>query len=467
MMFFGRPRTTGPDMRRISRLNQIAGLCLVALVLLSAVPLASNRPVWWAIWGAVLGFGGALYYARSAMVAANRASQTSHFRTAFIVAAVVPVWAVLQCLPIGWLVPNWIASLPAVVPPDAYPASLSLMPSASLFGALRLASYLLFVALVLEVATRSDRIELLARILFYGIAAHGVWALVALNLLNDFVFWGEKRDYLGAATGTFVNRNSFATFQGFGIILGIALLMAPKMGPKLRRSRPEGFLGPENLMRMWNWGLVLAMVLALLATQSRLGTAATAVGAMLTFTLMRIKSGEHVVRAGLRAGAIILALGVVATIMVGTGLMDRMLYVELEGASRLEIYRQALGMLADRAVTGFGLDTFAMAFQLYRADPLMQQGMFDLAHNSYITNWVEMGVIVGSLPLVALAMALRAVIGNLRLSDSRAAAVPAASLGVLVLGAIHSLGDFSLEIPANVFAFLFLLGLGMSKRRER
>jgi hypothetical protein len=44
--------------------------------------------------------------------------------------------------------------------------------------------------------------------------------------------------------------------------------------------------------------------------------------------------------------------------------------------------------------------------------------------------------------------------------------MPAAALGALVLGALHSTMDFSLEMPANMFLFLAILGLGVAHRRR-
>ena len=49
--------------------------------------------------------------------------------------------------------------------------------------------------------------------------------------------------------------------------------------------------------------------------------------------------------------------------------------------------------------------------------------------------------------------------------DQGDVAMNAAALGVIALGASHSLVDFSLEIPANVYCFLLIVGLAIAPAR--
>ncbi|MES2844218.1 MAG: O-antigen ligase family protein [Pseudomonadota bacterium] len=441
-----------------TRLNDSVAWLLGVVVFLSAVPLGSNRPFWWLTFGLMVGLIASYYLIMGARLAPQRPLQMTQFRFLLTLAAMVPAYAVLQSIPIAGRLPEALLALPAAVPSDQRPLTISLQPDASLLGALRAIVYLTFVGLVIEISTRPKRIEKLTWILFFGVVAHAAWGLIALNLLGDIAIWGEKRSYLGVATGTFVNRNSYATFLGFGLVLGIALLMQRARG---RSSGQSGYFSEARLEGLLLGGLLCIVLFALLSTQSRLGTFASLIGSIMTFLIMRAKGGVGVRRAAIEGLGLIAVLGVIGFGVVGSGLIERMVFVENEAATRQDIYRQVLGMIATRPWTGFGFDAFAPAFELFRAPPLVSEREVDLAHNSYLMLWSELGVIIGSIPLLTLAIAAALVLRKVIRSTANPA-VPAAAFGALTLGAVHSLGDFSLEIPANVILLLALIGMAIA-----
>ncbi|MDZ4134770.1 MAG: O-antigen ligase family protein [Paracoccaceae bacterium] len=162
------------------------------------------------------------------------------------------------------------------------------------------------------------------------------------------------------------------------------------------------------------------------------------------------------------------ALGAVAFWLGGTGLMERSLVVEGDTAFRLELYQQIVGMIRTRPLTGYGMDALAPAYELFRAPAHTladaDNRILYMGHNTYLTLWAELGGIAGSLPMLALGLVGLALVRRVRQRETRLA-MPAAALGALLLGAVHSLGDFSLEIPGNVFLFLALIGLGVAHNR--
>ncbi len=450
-------RRVGTNLRYTELNDQVAWL-LGALVFLSAIPLGSNRPFWWLTFGLLVGLTASYYLIIGSIIAPKRPLQVTQVRSLLFLGAGVPVYAVLQSIPLSGLLPEGVLALPAAVPSEQWPRTISLQPDASLLGALRAIIYLTFVGLIIEVSTRTKRIMKLAWILFFGVVAHAAWGLIALNLLGDIAIWGEKRSYLGVATGTFVNRNSYATFLGFGLVLGIALLMQRARG---RSSGQSGYFSEARLEGLLLGGLLCIILFALLSTQSRLGTFASVIGSIMTFLIMRAKGGAGVPRAALEGLGLIAVLGVIGFGVVGSGLIERMVFVENEAATRQDIYRQVLDMIATRPWTGFGFDAFAPAFELFRAPPLVSEREVDLAHNSYLMLWSELGVIIGSIPLLMLAIAAALVLRKVNRSTANPA-VPAAAFGALTLGAVHSLGDFSLEIPANVIFLLALIGMAIA-----
>lgn len=448
---------------RFSRMNARLAATLAVLAVASAVPLASNRASWWLLWTGVIALLTLGYLGRAAIIAPDRQLRVMALRGPLLLAFVVPLYALIQAVPLAGLLPDSLTAMRDGLS-DLRGRRVSLLPDASMLGAFRVVGYLLFFVLVTEVATRRERVGLMTRILFAGIALQALWALAALRLLGDIAPWGEKTAYLGAATGTFVNRNSLATFLGMGLILGAVLIGRRCDLPPTRRSRPQGMaerLGTEGVLVALG---MLVIFIALLATQSRLGLFAALIGLAVAGWLLWRRSGRR--RAGLAAGA---AAGLLAAVALafflagGAGALDRFLFVGGDGDYRLVLYRQVLELVALRPLTGFGFDAFGVAFEGVRAPPLTGPAYYDLAHNSYLGLWAEMGLVIGSLPPAVLIWCAAILRRRLRAGVDFPANA-AGALGALVLGAVHSLGDFSLEIPANNYVLLAILALGLARK---
>ncbi len=452
--------------RRYSRLNTVTGRLLVVLVILSAIPVASNRPSWWLMWTALLGVGAMAYVVRTHLLMRRRPLQISAFRLFFALAVLVPIYAVVQAAPIADLLPSGWLSLPPALPADLYPGSISVMPGASVLGAIRAVGFLIFLMLAIEVGTQPDRVHGLGLLLMGGLILHAIFGLVALRLLDDYSLWGVKTAYQGMLTGTFINRNSIATFLGFGLVLGIAFAM--ERTHQAAQAQPDRgyttFLTAQRLEGLGLWLAISVLALAILFTQSRMGVAATLVGAFTTFVALRLAHRTRPRRIVAEIGLGLLVLVAFLVPVAGTGVVERALFTLVESSERLAIYAQTWGMIRARPLAGFGYDAFAPAFELYRAEPLASAGYVDLAHNSYLALWAEQGLIIGSIPMLLILWAAGMIAGKLRRREGDAA-MNAAALGAILLGAVHSLADFSLEIPANTYCFLLILGLAMARPR--
>lgn len=451
---------------RISKVHDQLALILGAMVPLTALPLASNRATWWLLWTAVLAAVALLYLLRFALSDMGYRVRVLDHKTLAGFAMILPLWAVVQTVPLAGLVPSdWLATAGGSGAMNA--ATVSVQPQVALSGALRFTGYILLLALVLEVASRRERVLRVAQIVYAGICLQAIWAVVALKLLDDFSPWGVKTAYLGSATGTFVNRNSLATFLGFGLVLGLGILAERARRTSIRATRRDtviGRLGTGDLIVLV--GMVFLLI-GLIFTQSRLGLVASLGGAAVTLVLVRAQSGISARRvlveiSVLGVGAFVL----VALVAAGQGVAERMLFLGNEAVDRLAIYRQTLGMIETRPWSGFGMDAFGAAFEAFRAPPLLAPVTYDLAHNSYLMLWAEFGLVFGSVPIVALVAVAALLLRRLR-SEDGFGGLAAAGLGALALGAVHSLGDFSLEIPANVYLLMCILGLGLGQQSRR
>lgn len=451
------------DNPHYKRLNNVTAIALTILVLAAPIPIASNRPVFWMFWAAVLGILAVVYLVAGGIIDSQRPLRSRRYAWLLVTAAMVPAFAVVQILPIADLLPGALRALPETG--ANMPQSISIFPDGALVGCIRTISYIVFFMLMIEVSARASRAAWIGWILFFGVAAHAVWAMISLNMLGDNYFWGEKLSYRGSATGTFINRNSFATFLGMGLMLGLALLLDRRNRLQKSRRARRGLLSAEALDGAVLWFLTIFITITLLATQSRMGVFATFVGGVTCIVLMAWKTTAKTVRGSIW-GLLIAGAGLVILLLLfGRGLIERSIFTEVDGGTRIELYRQVVGMILQRPLTGYGLDAFPLAFEMFHRPPLLSEGIWDYAHSTYLALWAELGLVFGSIPLIiglAIAAHLLSIVRN-RPTDY---ALSVAAFAALLLAATHSLVDFSLEMQANVFLLLALIALGIARNRS-
>ena len=441
------------------QINDRVGAMMVAVAVLAAIPLASARPVFWMIWAAVLGLMLAVYMVTMAVVDPDRPINSLKLKAVLLPALAMPLFGLVQYVTGGPLALDGL--------PDNLSTPVgSLAPEATLMAVLRLFGLFALFVLVHEVSTRARRVTAMAWGLFIGIALHAVWALIALVFLGDVAFWGEKTYGLGVATGTFVNRNSFASFLGMGLCLGVALILARRTRPHVRMPGGRSLFSERNLENFALWLVAGIVLVAMLATQSRMGVVSGVIGVLLVYFVMTLKRDHTALAAATRTAVVALA-GIVAGFGVfGRGLLERGLFTVTDSVNRLEIYKQVIDMIADRPLTGTGLDTFQPAFELAQRPPVSAALVWRLAHNTYLTLWSEVGLIVGTLPMIAVAVAAVKLVAIIRRRRTDYA-VAAAGLGIIVQQALHATVDFSLEIQANLMLFIVILAMGLGRLRRK
>jgi O-antigen ligase len=464
--------------RGLRRAHAVLTVLLTAIVLLAPLPVGSNRGAAWMLWAMILFAAGGV-----GVIAMTLISRDKPLRMWRFLPLVVPVlaaigWGLLQALPLAGYLPHFLRALPASGT-DA-PSTLSLAPQATLIACLRMFSSVVFFLLMIEVSGRLERARAIGWTIYGGVVLHAIWGIIALKFLGDVYFWGTKSDYVGSATGTFVNRNSYATFLGMGAVLGMAMIMELARRPRMRHPDGVRLTSPESLTLATLWVSLSLVVITIFATQSRMGLAVSTVGMLMVWLLS--PRAEGLVPAAVRprrrkkalspwmrrAGigvAVILAF-VIALFTIGDATLNRALFVENSSDTRLSLYVQVLEMIAQRPLTGYGLDAFPAAYELFHSPPVASTVFWDYTHSSYLMLWVELGLIFGTLPILAGARVLWR-LARLLHRRKHDVALPIAALAAFVLAALHSLVDFSLEMQANIFLLLALLALGISRREPR
>ncbi|WP_108395683.1 O-antigen ligase family protein [Devosia submarina] len=446
-------RVKGQNLR--SRANGFALWASLIAIVLSPVPLGSARPLAWAVWGVYFGLTLTVYALLMQRSRQPFRVTVADFKVPAVLFGALLVWLVIQVLPLGGV----FGGLPVegrlgIV---AFSDTLSVDPGSTILMLVRQCTYAALFFLVLQIAAHPARRERALNIILFACLGYALLGIVALNT-GDWILGLSKWAYEGSATGTFVNRNSYATFLAFGSVIAASKL-ARHVADRLERHYDDGPI-QHSTSSILLYSLAFVFLLAVIvATQSRMGFAAALAGSLIAIVGTAARSS--------RALPIIIGatlLGVLATILAlslfGQALFDRFGTVERSALVRTDLYQQVLALISLRPLTGYGGGSFELAYPLVHELPVNLDLLWDKAHNTYLTLWSELGLIGGSLPLVIIALLVwrTAMAPRGSTSDWRFRCM---LFGVVTVAAVHSLADFSLEIQANAIMFVALLALGM------
>jgi O-antigen ligase len=441
--------------RRTAAHDRMA-IWLVLLVALSPVVIGGNMPIIWGVYALVVALTAAGYC--WALLRRNESLTVplSSIGDLALPWAMLCVFIAIQCVPLG----EWLGVMFETRSGEVISGSfLSLAPGQSTLVLLQFGTYGLLFLLFLQVGAKSSRSDQIVRALFWTVvlfAAHGLldwW--VSSEALVRTQQWAASE----AATSTFVNRNSFATFLSLGFAAGMAILTARVEA--LATDRHHGLHWPARLLPTI---LGLCIILAaLLATQSRMGLFAGLAGALAITVLWVIKSrGGRLVPSLLVGGLLLTGVG----LLYGAGIIERVGSVEQAFDVRWDLYGQIAEMIGARPWLGYGAGAFELAFPLFHTLPVSVDLVWDRAHSSYLTLWSELGLVAGSLPILVIGLIfwrlLVTFVVRAKLSTANVAAV-----GAIVVAAVHSLLDFSLEIHAVALLFTALIGTGLAASYQR
>ncbi|KKB75930.1 hypothetical protein VW35_19490 [Devosia soli] len=431
-------------------MNNAIGIFAVLIVALSPVPFGSNRPFFWTLWGMLIGLTGLVYFLQATRSFDGLRIPLGRIRIPAVLWLLTALWLVVQVLPIG--------SFSVVLPNGqaVESATISTAPGATLLMLVRIVSYGLFFVLALEAGARESRAKTMLTAIFWIIVAHAGFSLLQLTQFGDTILGLPKIAYMGVATGTFINRNSFATFLAMGLSVGIALVPGI-LSAKLARNQSAM---DKVLVAFLYAGGLFVITIALLATESRMGLFAGAVGA---FVVLLLILKQHERWKILIPAAIVLAvaLGLAAIWTFGQGTIERALTLEGSTEGRMALYEQVWNQTMDRPLIGFGGGAFSLYFPAYFGPPLNLNNFWDKAHSTYLALFSELGLVGGALPILAVAVIFGRVVWS-QVSSERLSPARLAAVGAILTCAMHSLVDFSLEIQANALLFAVLVALGLA-----
>ncbi|KAA2236916.1 O-antigen ligase family protein [Salinarimonas soli] len=323
---------------------------------------------------------------------------------------------------------------------------------------------LTFVRAFLLAADKDEANQLVRFIALAGLA-YALYSIPAVVIDPKSLLWREKEAYLSNLTGTFVNRNTAATYFGTISILWLLLLLRA-----VRRST-GGELGVRLTLAHWSRnGVPKEVILAsigLVACMTALGMTGSRAGLVLSLLALAVAGLAWTARTqrrfgGLRALAVMAAVVAVALELLGGLVMGRISTRGFEDISRTDTYWAVLGMIRDHPWLGIGLGQFETVFPAYRSGVGATAGVFDKAHSVPLEIAVELGLPVAAMVLAAWALCAAALVRGV-VRRRRARFLTVGGMAVGLLGSLHAIVDFSLQIPGYAVVFAAVTATGLAQ----
>jgi O-antigen ligase len=382
----------------------------------------------------------------------------------------VALWAFAQTSPIAsaaFAHPIWGMASDALGTPLA--GTISVDPPATMRALMRLTTDASALWLSLQLCREPSRALFLLEAIAAMVAAYSAYGIVLAVLFGGAIPFFDVPGSGGFIRSTFVNRNSFATYAGLGLVVVTALTLRlyRRVVPdaegiaSYRLNKLIAATGRQGGLLI---GAGLVILAALLGTVSRGGVLSTAVGLFavlaLTTTRRRRGRGDQVEAIAFVAAAIAIAFA-----FYGDRFVGRIVASGLEDASRLSVYAIVVHAIMDSPLLGFGYGTFADVFPLYRDQSIPAIGVWDLAHNTYLEVWLGLGLAAGTALMIAIGLlALKCLAGAV--NRQRDSIAPVVATAATLLVGVHALVDFSLQMEAVTLTFMALLGAGVAQSQS-
>ncbi|MGB7603724.1 MAG: hypothetical protein WBM24_25725, partial [Candidatus Sulfotelmatobacter sp.] len=109
-----------------------------------------------------------------------------------------------------------------------------------------------------------------------------------------------------------------------------------------------------------------------------------------------------------------------------------------------------------------GQGTFAYAYPAYRSSNVSMWGVWNMAHSTPLEIAADMGIPIAALVFLSW-IVIFAVLFRGTLGRRRGLLAPVAALAISTLATLHSLVDFTLQIPGYAIVALSLVGVGLAQ----
>lgn len=377
--------------------------------------------------------------------------------------SLLALWMVFHLLPwspAAWHHPLWMETGNGLG--MAVAGGIYLAPGAAMESFLRLLAYIGVFWLALQWGRDRHYARLLLAVVVASGTLFALYGLIDMFTDSGRILWIEKIQGRNSLSSTLINRNNYATLAGFGLLAAVGLYLSV-----LAKAMGGARTGRDRIVHVLQQAFgkgaplltcILILVAALFLTKSRAGVSS----ALLALFFLVVFLGLYGKTRGLTTRAIALALPVallVSFFLSGDGWRLRLAATDLQGEQRLRVYEQTWRAIETAPWSGHGPGSFPQVFPMFADAGSFH---FDKAHNDWLETIFDVGLPAALLWFTLLAgLCLRCLVGVFRRRRDRV--YPAVGVSACILVALHSLADFSLQIPAVTITFALILGVGVGQ----
>jgi len=446
--------------------RNISFYMFLGLILLAPLPFGSNRPWSWSLLSAAIG---AMLILETLTGRGEKTEASWLFLKRMLPGLLlwsgVVIWIVIQMapgLPSEFAHPLWFEAAAIIgVPTNAI---ISLDSDATGTALMRFLAYGGVFWLSARYCQDAEKAAFVLRAFVLASMIYAVYGLVIFFSGLEMILWFDKWAYQGQLVSTFVNRNTYATYAGLGMICSIALTF-DVIGKRL-----HGILTPKEMLRTFFESVfnkawmpficVLVTTTALLLTQSRGGFLSTCLAALI---LIGALSYARLLPSVFGYSISVLSIfgGLFAFTLSGDIVFNRLKGTSLAASIRDDLYVMVIDAISSNPIFGTGYGTFEQAFLPYKTLELSGFS-WDKAHNSYLELAMELGL-PATFAIMAIFVWLLGVFFKGLRKRRRRKVFTAIGLASTVLVAAHSLVDFSLQIPGLTVTYALLAGMAWAQ----
>jgi O-antigen ligase len=443
-------------------LNKLIFTLLMLLVVISALPFGSNRE--WAWLGCVF-IVSMLAFCWGISAAFNsRIPMRWPDVNASLMFLLVCAWVLIQISPdspSAWHQPLWTASAEALN--IHFNSRITSSADDTTTALIRLATYGVVFLMAFNFCLDANRAAQAFKWIAVASLINAIYGLAVYAGGYSSVFWFVEDGFSLDVRGTFINRNSFATYLGLGLLCLVALQFhiagSAQRVAYLTAKRP-GWRTEQFILR--NWGMlttVLLMVSALILTHSRGGFISSVLGGCMLLYIVNKKQKHPGVRSKKVIGSAF-AVAILAFVLTSEVLLQRMDRIETDAAGRFSVFEQTASGIERNPWLGWGYGTYSDSFRPYRNQTLTAH--YDKAHNTYLENIFELGWPAAIALFACIGLLIKRCYHGMRIRQ-KDWIFPATGIAATMLVAIHSLFDFSLQIPAIAICYSCIMGVACAQ----
>ncbi len=425
---------------------------LYFLLLAVPFPLASNRPVFqwfWVIYIAIL----SLWH--FSLTRPSERKNSGFVATFLLISIAIVVWTWTD------MVLGTTATPPVSLPKPEVGTSLEFVTGHRGISVLFLLSHAIWFAVIFDISRSIRDAKYIVRFIGITCALYASYGLVAYFAGNSTVLWYEKWAYHESLTSTFVNRNSFAAFCGLGLQALLAYAFCS------RETNEAGFRSHMIAFLQVMAGSGAILILAIFVTATALILSGSRAGMLSSFIATTIYFVAYLVHSGTQTRSMIRSITGSALFLLVVGLMleisgDSILgrFQQLDNADqRFFAYPLILDAIKHQPLSGYGFGSFIDVFRVFRTPEMYS--FFDRAHSDILELVMTVGLPAAILIFWLVCHILYRLFRALKSSNKSR---PLILLGIttsIQIG-LHSLVDFSLQMPAVSYTYLAILATSLS-----